>query len=115
MKDCKNVTTYFEEKARMTKHCKISCSICPLCGYNNGTGVSCYKFEQQFPDKAIELVQKWSDNNVIPTLRRKLLEVFPDADMNSLCVEYIGFSNVNEHCTGDCKSCWDQPYKRDTE
>mgnify|MGYP001139286985 FL=1 len=68
MIDCSKTENYLIEKLRMTKRakseiCKIKCSDCPLCSKNNGISeyISCISFEMYHPEKAIEIVQRWSD------------------------------------------------------
>lgn len=68
MIDCSKTENYFAEKRRMTKRaknglCKLGCSNCPLCSINNNKGQSCTAFEMLYPEKAIEIVQKWSDEH----------------------------------------------------
>lgn len=70
MIDCSKTENYFIEKLRMTKRtreegCKIKCSECPLSCQNNGTSefTSCITFEMLYPEKAIEIVQRWSDEH----------------------------------------------------
>lgn len=70
MIDCSKTENYLIEKLRMTKRaksgiCKIKCSDCPLCSKNNGISeyISCISFEMYHPEKAIEIVQRWSDEH----------------------------------------------------
>lgn len=68
MIDCSKTENYFNEKLRMTKRsanglCKLDCSNCPLCSINNNKGQSCTAFEMFYPEKAIEIVQRWSDEH----------------------------------------------------
>lgn len=87
MIDCTKTTNYFTEKLRMTKRtknglCKIKCSNCPLCSNNNGEGLSCPTFEMYYPEKAIEVVQKWSDEHPQKTYLTELLENYPNAELD---------------------------------
>ena len=58
------------EKKRMTERkkyvCKIDCGNCPLSSLKNDIGVSCSNLEMVYPDKAVEIVQRWSDENSGP-------------------------------------------------
>lgn len=70
MIDCTKTENYFAEKRRMTKRtmregCKIKCSECPLSSLTNGTSecMTCITFEMYHPEKAIEKVQRWSDEH----------------------------------------------------
>lgn len=79
MIDCSRTENYFAEKQRMTKRtknglCKIKCSNCPLCSDNNGEGLLCPTFEMYYPEKAIEIVQKWSDEHPPKTYLSEFLK-----------------------------------------
>lgn len=75
MIDCSNTQNYFIEKLRMTKKykskfggyiCELSCTDCHLSSSNNGSSdnVACLDFEMLYPEKAIEIVQKWSNEHL---------------------------------------------------
>lgn len=122
MIDCTKTTNYFTEKLRMTKRtknglCKIKCSNCPLCSNNNGEGLSCPTFEMYYPEKAIEVVQKWSDEHPQKTYLTELLENYPNAELNhgvpKACLKKLGVvSGCAKTKEGDlisCTECWNQP------
>lgn len=58
-----DVKTYFDTKRKMTKYClKNQCfPECPLDIMNNGMHVNCVVLEQDYPDKAIEIIQRYID------------------------------------------------------
>lgn len=101
MIDCSKTENYLAEKRRMTKRtrkglCKIDCFVCPLCSENNGTSglVSCTTFEMLNPEKAIEIVQKWSDEHPQKTYLTELLEKYPNAELDhgvpKVCLKKLG-------------------------
>lgn len=99
MIDCTKTTNYFTEKLRMTKRtknglCKIKCSNCPLCSNNNGEGLSCPTFEMYYPEKAIEVVQKWSDEHPQKTFLTEFLKNYPNAELDhgvpKVCLKKLG-------------------------
>lgn len=121
MIDCTKTTNYFTEKLRMTKRtknglCKIKCSNCPLCSNNNGEGLSCPTFEMYYPEKAIEVVQKWSDEHPQKTYLTELLENYPNAQLRidgtpqGVCPYYLGLMSRDD-CRKDhnCVECWNHP------
>ena len=72
MIDCSRTENYFAEKQRMTKKhklnhggysCKLNCADCPLSHLNNYSTMLCSDFETCYPEKAIAIVQKWSDEH----------------------------------------------------
>lgn len=68
MIDCSKTENYLTEWRRMTKQrkdgiCELNCIDCPLSRLNNGIGVHCSVLETNYPEKAIEIVQRWSDEH----------------------------------------------------
>lgn len=119
MIDCVKTENYFAEKRRMTKRaknglCKLGCSNCPLCSINNNKGQSCTAFEMLYPEKAIEIVQRWSDEHPRKTYLNGLLENYPntrlveDGTPHELCPWHLGLMSVNS-CRNNCVNCWNQP------
>lgn len=101
MIDCAKAENYFVGKLRMTKRtrkglCKIDCSVCPLCSENNGTSglVSCTTFEMLYPEKAIAIVQKWSDAHPQKTFLTEFLKNYPNAELDhgvpKVCLKKLG-------------------------
>ena len=119
MIDCSKTENYFAEKRRMTKRaenglCKLGCSNCPLCSVNNNKGLSCTGFEMLYPEKAIALVQKWSDEHSQKTFVTEFLKNYPravvngDGIPNSVCPYDLGLMNKHD-CRKTCIECWNQP------
>ncbi len=119
MIDCTKTTNYFNEKLKMTKRtknglCEIKCSNCPLCSNSNGEGLSCPDFEMFYPEKAIEIVQKWSDEHPPKTYLSEFLKNYPNAKLDEdgtphkLCPWHLGLISVNS-CRNNCVRCWNQP------
>lgn len=131
MIDCSKTENYFAEKLRMTKRaknglCKLGCSNCPLCSINNNKGQSCTAFEMLYPEKAIETVQKWSDEHPQRTYLSEFLENYPNAQLKTvllyspgaiplgipkcICPYHLGLMSV-DNCRKDhnCVKCWNQP------
>lgn len=123
MIDCTKTTNYFNEKLRMTKItkngvCKTKCSDCPLCIDNNGEGLSCTSFEMYYPEQAIEIVQKWSDEHPQRTYLTEFLEHYPNAELDEngipkICLWKLGLPAIEErNCIeGDCIKCWNEIIK----
>lgn len=123
MIDCSRTENYFAERRRMTKVrsgayyiCKLDCADCPLSAKNNGTGVTCTDLEMLYPEKAIAIVQKWSDEHPQKTYLSKLLEHFPNVPLHvtgtpkDLCPYHLGLMSIDD-CRNDrnCVNCWNQP------
>lgn len=121
MIDCSKTENYFAEKRRMTKRteggiCKLKCSNCPLCSKNNGTSedLSCTTFEMHHPEKAIEVVQKWSDEHPQKTFLTEFLKNYPNAELDCngtpkrICPLALGLMDIDD-CDDNCIKCWNQP------
>lgn len=122
MIDCSKTENYFIEKLRMTKRtreegCKIKCSECPLSSQNNGTSerMTCVTFETIYPEKAIEIVQKWSDEHPQKTYLSEFLKNHPNALLNddgtpNFCPYRLGLMSIDDcRKDGNCVKCWNQP------
>ena len=101
---------YLKEKARMTEKCNILCSDCELFGEHLGRTFDCTVLEKDYPEKAVEIVEKWSKEHPQKTYLSDFLEKYPKAKIDAYedapccCVEELGYI---EKCTiGNCKECW---------
>lgn len=127
MIDCNITKNYFAEKRRMTKMhkvndttylCSIDCVKCPLHLSKNDLDdkMSCYDFEIGYPEKAIEIVQQWSDEHPQKTYLTELLKIFPNTPLNDdgtpkgICLHELGATSL-DNCEVDnaCAKCWNQP------
>lgn len=121
MIDCSKTKNYFAEKKRMTKQhkdgiCKLNCIDCPLSIENNGTGVPCPYFETNYPEKAIAIVQKWSNTHSQKTYLSEFLKHYPNAPLGDggtppgICPYELGLMGADDcRNDGDCVKCWNQP------
>lgn len=107
MIDCTKTTNYFNEKLKMTKRtknglCEIKCGNCPLSSKNNGEGLPCPEFEMYYPEKAIEIVQRWSDEHPQRTYLSEFLEHYPNAQLRidgipkGVCPYALGLINRDD-------------------
>lgn len=129
MIDCSKTENYFNEKLRMTKKhklnggayiCELNCTDCPLNRSNNGSSdmMSCSDFETIYPQKAIAIMQKWSDAHPQKTYLSELLTHFPNAQLNDsgtpkgMCPHELGLKDIDCGKTDNaCAKCWNQPLK----
>ncbi len=131
MINCSKVENYFAERQRMTKRhklnsgvcvCELNCVDCPLSSFNNGTNIPCADFERFYPKKAIEAIQKWSNEHPQKTCLSALLEHFPNVPLNDdgipklFCPYRLGLMSTNDcRADHDCVKCWNQPIENDEE
>ena len=111
---------YLKEKARMTNSCGSQCNPvrCPLSSNNtaiNGIGLSCTLFEKRYPEKAVEIVEKWSKENPVKTYLSVLLEKLPNAKLDEYGTpKKFCPKTPDERCAGAiCSDCWNREYKEE--
>lgn len=121
MIDCSITENYFAERRRMTKTrngayyvCKLDCADCLLSAKNNGTGVTCMDLEMLNPEKAIAIVQKWSDEHPQKTYLSEFLKNYPNAPLvhdgtPEICLRKLGLTDIKTCRVGGCVECWNQP------
>lgn len=119
MIDCSKTKNYFAEKQRMTGQrkdgvCELNCIDCPLSSFNNGIGIPCMNLESSYPEKAIAIMQKWSDEHPQKTYLSEFLKHYPNAllDKNGtpgkVCPCDLGLMSMDD-CRDGCVKCWNQP------
>lgn len=118
MIDCSKTKNYFLEKQRMIKKhkyiCEFECADCPLHWSKNGKSIPCTKLEKSYPDKAIAIMQKWSDEHPQKTYLSEFLKNYPNAPLADngtpdVCPDRLGLTDIKKPCFGDCVECWNQP------
>lgn len=132
MIDCSKTENYFAEKRRMTKRrkiygnaymCELNCTDCPLNSSNNDASdkMSCSDFETIYPEKAIELIQQWSDENPEKTFLTEFLKHYPKALLKNdgtpvgICPYHLGLINKEDCKNRNCVECWNQPIEDSEE
>ncbi len=102
-----DVVKYFKERERMCN----TFGICLTCNFSNGDGMCCCEeIETKTPEEAAQIVEQWSKENPIKTNKDALLEIFPMAQVNGLCLD--AFTGRNTHdCGYKCEECWNSEYK----
>lgn len=121
MIDCSITENYFAERRRMTmtakyEICKLDCTKCPLSSKNNGTSenLSCANLEIHYPEKAVAIVQKWSNEHPQKTYLSEFLKNHPNTLLNddgtpTFCPYRLGLGADNCRNDGNCIKCWNQP------
>lgn len=106
---------YLKAKKRMTKrdgYCGIDCKDCPLSNVNIGLDLTCGDLEEKYPEKAVEIVSKWAEENPPKTILQDFLEKYPNAELEDdgtpmIHPSSLGFTDL---CNGDndshCVECW---------
>jgi hypothetical protein len=74
---------------------------CPMNGIANDKYRSCTDMAQKNPERAIKIVQKWSDEHPVMTRLDDLLEKCPKISLNY--VDKVPY--IKPHHFGYCKDC----------
>ena len=108
---------YIKELKRMCDGF-ADCTGCPLCHKENGTEQICGRFRSEHPEKAVELVEKWSKEHPAKTILQDFLEKHPNARTNddgipNLCPCFLGYHlDFNPICfKHNCDKCWNTQLK----
>lgn len=78
--------------------------------------MSCSDFETFYPEKAIEVVQRWSDEHPQKTFLTEFLKNYPNAPLvddgthKGVCLRALGLMDI-DNCDDNCVKCWNQPIK----
>lgn len=117
MIDCSKTINYLLERNRM---CDFhgGCEECPLYNVTDKKNMfdNCDMIEEKFPDKAITIVQEWSDEHQKKTYLSEFLKHYPNAVVNgdgipdAICPYDLGLTNKHE-CERTCIECWNQHIK----
>ena len=119
--DCSKTIDFFSELKRLCS-LRLTCEAiahdeqCPLHGFCE---LAYSKIYAEDAIKAVENLQKWSDEHPKKTYAQDFFEKFPKAQSNSdgtpfVCRKriYGGECQKDEECddyTGTCENCWNEP------
>lgn len=96
-----DIIRYFKLKKRMTNGCKL-CNNCPLSTQNNNLNQFCIDFEFEYPEKAVEIVEKWAEEHPAKTRQSEFLKMFPNAPMDSYGIVTNCPLEMDETFEADC-------------
>lgn len=110
--DCKIAENFLKEWDRMCEY--PSCNTCPLRELRQHSEcLGCWKRVSDVPVEAIAIVQKWSDEHPVKTVKDDFLEKFPNAflDKDGIptgCIRWLGY-RITCPPAGLCTECWNKP------
>lgn len=116
--DCSVTVNYLQEAYRMCKYYDHECDKCPASVMNNSYNQICKTLFTNYPERAVEIVQKWSDEHPVKTRFDDLLEKYPGVvvENNDRPIFYpamLGYCNNCNLCKygeGDTRTlCWNEP------
>ena len=91
---------YLKAQNRMTKKCGIDCDKCPLSSRNNEADCACLELEQDYPEKAVEIVEKWTKEHPVKTRQSEFQKIFPDSNFDNNGI--IDICPQSIYCQHDC-------------
>lgn len=112
MIDCSKTKNYIHERKRMCESLKKK--KCRFCAFKTRQGCISKSIEEADPERAIRIVQDWSDRNPTNTILDNFNKFYPDAVKTNgippICCAKLG---LVEYC-GElffidcerCKRCW---------
>ena len=107
MADCSKTEEFFKELKRMCDKFNSTCVGCKIYDICFDTG--CYSFIKNDTQEAIEIVQKWSDQNPIKTRQSEFLKMFPEAKLDDYDILILKPCMIdvtcqrNGICCADCR------------
>ena len=113
---------YFNEKRRMLNSLGkngpgcvgVLCGDCPFSSFDNGMNISCAEIEIDYPEEAVAIVEKWSQEHPQKTILQDFLEKYPKAILNNdgtpkeVCPDTLGYEEEQDRCDGKCVACWNR-------
>lgn len=108
---------YIKDKTRMCR--EINCKDCNLSHWLNGTEHSCSEFAYLYPEKAVAIVEKWSEEHPQKTMLTDFKEKYPkavcdgDGMPEEICPWQLGYEEYKGRCSYECVECWNRPLEVD--
>ena len=117
MVDCGKTEVLFKELKRMCEKYNSTCVGCRIYSICFDTG--CYGFIKDNPQEAIEIVQKWSNENPIKTRQSEFLKLFPDAKITdghiNICPEWVDKKIECSYQQTSCYECKEEYWLAEVE
>lgn len=98
---------FMKEKKRMCESYSACIESCPLKIPVYENGFTCIRYCFDNPEKAVEIVEKWSAEHPVKTRQSELLKMFPDARVNSDGVIDIDPCDLNKKLERECDRKYD--------
>ena len=110
--DCNITENFLKEWNRMCDLYQTRCSACLRSGQHNEHEVSCTYLAKLHPTEAIAIVQKWSDEHPVKTIKDDFFEKYPNAPSSTdgtpkPCLCDLGYEDKCR--ANDCFECWNRP------
>ncbi len=104
-----NAFEMLHEYGRMCQKQRV-CATCPLNELKSNKYCDCQECLMECPEKAAEIIEKWSKEHPQKTRLQDFLEKYPNAPIGicpQACCVNLGYIKT---CPGtDCEECWNKP------
>lgn len=112
--DCKITENFLKEWNRMCDLYQSRRSACLMSSLHNEHEVACTDFAVSHPAEAIAIVQKWSNEHPVKTIKDDFLEKHPNAPKATTgtplaCAWRVGYLDEDGCLCGKCTECWNRP------
>ena len=112
--DCSITENFLKEWNRMCDLYQTRCSACLMSSQHNEHEVSCTYLAKLHPTEAIAIVQKWSNEHPVKTIKDDFLEKHPNAPKADTgtplaCAWRAGYLDDDGCLSGQCTECWNRP------
>lgn len=120
MIDCSLAVNFITEKERMCLY-HLESGTCKNCGLAESYENLCWTYCVNSPQKAVAIVQEWSDKNPKETFLSDLLKKYPSTPLRNdgsptICPYAVGYIlTFTEECRKhgyNCLKCWNQPLEK---
>ncbi len=103
---------FLKEKSRMCES-DVTCADCPI--YKAGGDGFCSLWMNKHPEKAVAIVEKWSEEHPQKTILDEFIEKYPNAQISDkgvpkMCPYDLGYGDsCPDIIRFDCVTCWNRP------
>lgn len=111
--DCNVIENFLKEWGRMCDAHPSGCVKCPMFDLCHPLDLSCDQGTRSCISKILPIVQKWSDEHPVKTVKDDFLEKYPNAllDKDGIptgCIRWLGY-HITCPPAGLCTECWNKP------
>lgn len=105
---------FIKERLRMCKS-NEDCRSCELYDFKNNADMDCDTYIDEYPEEAVAIVKKWSQEHPRKTMLQDFLEKYPKARLRDngtpkdVCPYSLGYEEHKGCCDGRCIKCWNRP------
>lgn len=105
---------FLKEKKRMCDSLDNHCTGCKIEIESEGGAIECDVYIEEHPERAVEIVEEWSEEHPEETYLTQFLKYYPNALMDDdgipeVCLDELGIKRDGGCTTCNCIECWNTP------